>query len=381
MLHSDYPLQALLYVVVVHRYLRWRQPGYDPAQHLGGVLYLYVRGMCGPDTPDVDGHPAGVFSWRPPAALVVALSDLLDGLRDGVSMTLRPSSSRTRTTRGWPAAPSACCGPSTRPVCSTPPTSTWPSVCAPWPARTTSRSRSRWRSWSAPCAAARCASTWPLWPERRRVDLPWPDADAWSAALAASPLVTADPPVLRLLEHGGVRLLYLDRYWREEEQVARRPRRPPAGSATPSTRPGWPRRSTASSRARATTSSAPPPGRAAPTATTVLTGGPGTGKTTTVAGLLALLRRAGRARRRAALRIALAAPTGKAAARLQQAVQAEVATLRRGRPRARWPASARSTMHRLLGRDPDTSHPVPPRPRQPAARTTWSWSTRPRWSR
>jgi exodeoxyribonuclease V beta subunit len=79
MLHSDYPLQALLYVVVVHRYLRWRQPGYDPATHLGGVLYLYVRGMCGPDTPEDDGHPAGVFSWQPPASLVVALSDLLDG--------------------------------------------------------------------------------------------------------------------------------------------------------------------------------------------------------------------------------------------------------------------------------------------------------------
>ncbi|EUA52206.1 putative recB protein [Mycobacterium xenopi 4042] len=30
MLHSDYPLQALLYVVVLHRFLRWRQPGYDP---------------------------------------------------------------------------------------------------------------------------------------------------------------------------------------------------------------------------------------------------------------------------------------------------------------------------------------------------------------
>ena len=79
MLHSDYPLQALLYVVVVHRYLRWRQPGYDPARHLGGVLYLYVRGMCGPDTPEEDGHPAGVFSWQPPPALVTALSDLLDG--------------------------------------------------------------------------------------------------------------------------------------------------------------------------------------------------------------------------------------------------------------------------------------------------------------
>ncbi len=81
MLHSDYPLQALLYVVVVHRYLRWRQPGYDPAVHLGGVQYLYVRGMCGPQTPEDDGHPAGVFSWRPPTALVVALSDLLDGAR------------------------------------------------------------------------------------------------------------------------------------------------------------------------------------------------------------------------------------------------------------------------------------------------------------
>ncbi len=79
MLHSDYPLQALLYTVVVHRYLRWRQPGYDPAVHLGGVLYLYVRGMCGPQTPVVDGHPTGVFSWTPSASLVTALSDLIDG--------------------------------------------------------------------------------------------------------------------------------------------------------------------------------------------------------------------------------------------------------------------------------------------------------------
>ncbi len=78
MLHSHYPLQALLYCVVAHRYLRWRLPGYDPETHLSGVLYLYLRGMCGPDTPTTDGVPAGVFSWRPPAALVTALSDLLD---------------------------------------------------------------------------------------------------------------------------------------------------------------------------------------------------------------------------------------------------------------------------------------------------------------
>ncbi|MGV0741077.1 exodeoxyribonuclease V subunit beta [Mycolicibacterium sp. XJ870] len=78
MLHSDYPLQALLYSVVLHRFLRWRLPDYDPATHLGGVMYLFVRGMCGPATPVVDGHPTGVFSWEPPADLVVAVSELLD---------------------------------------------------------------------------------------------------------------------------------------------------------------------------------------------------------------------------------------------------------------------------------------------------------------
>ncbi len=77
--HSDYPLQALLYAAVLHRFLRWRQPGYDPERHLGGVLYLYLRGMCGPETPLVDGSPCGVFAWRPPVALVEELSDLLDG--------------------------------------------------------------------------------------------------------------------------------------------------------------------------------------------------------------------------------------------------------------------------------------------------------------
>ncbi len=48
MLHSDYALQALLYTVVLHRFLRWRQPDYVPEVHFGGVLYLFVRGMCGP---------------------------------------------------------------------------------------------------------------------------------------------------------------------------------------------------------------------------------------------------------------------------------------------------------------------------------------------
>ena len=81
MLHSHYPLQALLYSVVLHRYLRWRLPSYDAERHLGGTLYLFLRGMCGPETPVVDGHVAGVFDWSPPVALVSELSELLEGAR------------------------------------------------------------------------------------------------------------------------------------------------------------------------------------------------------------------------------------------------------------------------------------------------------------
>jgi exodeoxyribonuclease V beta subunit len=78
MTRHHYGLQALLYTVALHRYLRWRLPGYDPRHNLAGVAYLFVRGMSGPDTPTVDGMPCGVFGWRPPAALVEELSDVLD---------------------------------------------------------------------------------------------------------------------------------------------------------------------------------------------------------------------------------------------------------------------------------------------------------------
>ena len=78
MYRSHYPLQALLYTAALHRYLRWRLPGYRAEVNLAGVLYLFVRGMTGPGTPRVEGQPCGVFSWRPPPALVEALSDLLD---------------------------------------------------------------------------------------------------------------------------------------------------------------------------------------------------------------------------------------------------------------------------------------------------------------
>ncbi|BBX88356.1 hypothetical protein MBOE_00050 [Mycolicibacterium boenickei] len=87
---------------------------------------------------------------------------------------------------------------------------------------------------------------------------------------------------------------------------------------------------------------------------TVLTGGPGTGKTTTVARLLALLAEQAALAGLPSLRIALAAPTGKAAARLQEAVQLEVNRLD-AVDRERISGLQATTLHRLLGPRPDTS--------------------------
>ena len=79
MMTSHYPLQALLYSAALHRWLRGRLGAYDPGRHLGGVLYLFLRGMCGPDVLDETGSAPGVFGWRPPTGLVLELSALLDG--------------------------------------------------------------------------------------------------------------------------------------------------------------------------------------------------------------------------------------------------------------------------------------------------------------
>jgi exodeoxyribonuclease V beta subunit len=73
MVRAHYGLQALLYAVALHRYLRWRVPGYEPSRDLAGVHYLFLRGMVG-----IEG--CGVFSWHPPGALVQELNDVLDGL-------------------------------------------------------------------------------------------------------------------------------------------------------------------------------------------------------------------------------------------------------------------------------------------------------------
>ena len=181
--------------------------------------------------------------------------------------------------------------------------------------------------------------------------LEWPSADAMLSALRASPLVLgSDRGPLRpltLAETDGGPLLYFDRYFRQENIVrewlaAREQSRPEVDPARVSallaelfvTEKGAPTPAPDHQRLAAAV--------AATEWTTILTGGPGTGKTYTVARILALLTRL----HGPGLRIALCAPTGKAAATLSEAVAAQANTLGLAEP----PAAA--TLHRLLGARP-----------------------------
>jgi exodeoxyribonuclease V alpha subunit len=179
--------------------------------------------------------------------------------------------------------------------------------------------------------------------------LPWPEPPGWVRQVAASALVGADRP-LRL--EGAA--LYLDRYWSEEcrvaadiveraevradgvdvELLADGLRRLFRGDEAPDLQ----RLAAASAVLRRFS---------------VIAGGPGTGKTTTVARVLALLDEQGARSGRRPLLVALAAPTGKAAARLEEAVHDEAARLAlEPGTRARLLRLRGTTLHRLLGRSP-----------------------------
>lgn len=176
--------------------------------------------------------------------------------------------------------------------------------------------------------------------------LPWPQPREWREAVAASPL--ADRHVLRLYSDGDSDLLYLDRYWREEQQVCddvlallSAPPRATVPNLDRLFPAGWEEQ-----RAAADAALRQP--------LTVLTGGPGTGKTTTVARLLAAVAEQADIAGTAPPRMALAAPTGKAAARLADAVAAEVGKLA-DVDKTRLSGLRATTLHRLLGSRPDTS--------------------------
>ena len=171
-------------------------------------------------------------------------------------------------------------------------------------------------------------------------ELPWPDAGAWVGLCGGSPLMTGAeaPLVLR-----GSRL-WLARYDAQEEQVVA------ALRARTASLPDdldldllargldrlFPRETDADQRLGAAV--------CALSRVSVLAGGPGTGKTTTVSRVLALLRE-----QHPGLRIALAAPTGKAAARLEEAVRSSTALFTSTEDRERVGHLAGVTLHRLLG--------------------------------
>jgi exodeoxyribonuclease V alpha subunit len=202
--------------------------------------------------------------------------------------------------------------------------------------------------------------------------LPWPETEHWAERLAASGAVRApDGPVNGVslpLVWDGTRL-YLERYWRFERRVAddlvRRART--AGGITVESAeltaildrlfdhgngpaPDWQRQAAAVALTR----------RLA-----VIAGGPGTGKTRTIARLLAAAHHLALAGGHT-IDVALAAPTGKASARMTEAVHQEVAAAgETGAVAEQLLATEASTLHRLLGWTPgvefrhDATSPLP----------------------
>jgi exodeoxyribonuclease V beta subunit len=68
---NRYDLQYVLYLFALHRLLQSRLPDYDYDQHVGGALYLFLRGIASPT--------AGVHFERPPKALMLQLDQLFAG--------------------------------------------------------------------------------------------------------------------------------------------------------------------------------------------------------------------------------------------------------------------------------------------------------------
>lgn len=72
---AGYWLQAALYMVALHRYLKVRLPDYQPQQHLGGAVYLYLRGMQANTAGNSESY--GVLHWQPDVRLIMDIDTVL----------------------------------------------------------------------------------------------------------------------------------------------------------------------------------------------------------------------------------------------------------------------------------------------------------------
>ena len=187
------------------------------------------------------------------------------------------------------------------------------------------------------------------------------DGEAWCKALQASSLVehagqsSADAVSRPLVL--SERRLYLRRYWTYERRIDGALRqRLAVAEATPADLPvrlnglfGSPAQNAPVDWQKLACA------LATRGAFSIVTGGPGTGKTTTVVRLLALLQ-APAVEAGTPLRIRLAAPTGKAAARLTESISVQVKSLEvDDKVRQKIPSDV-TTVHRLLGSRPGTRH-------------------------
>jgi len=70
-LDKRYDLQYVLYLLALHRLLKTRLPNYDYDRHIGGAVYLFLRGYRAPG--------AGAFTDKPPKQLIEQLDALFRG--------------------------------------------------------------------------------------------------------------------------------------------------------------------------------------------------------------------------------------------------------------------------------------------------------------